>query len=90
MSGSGYVAYFTFLNWTENICGVDVFFLKHGGWYLFDAALGGAEHEEDIARDQHHRRQSHEPTNHLAPHWVNILPQGQRGHLNSTEGKHPL
>ncbi len=60
------------------------------GLYLFDAALGGAEHVDDVARDQYHGRQSHEPADHLAPQRVHILPQGQRGHLNGTEGKHPL
>lgn len=58
--------------------------------YLFDAALGDAEQVDDVARDQYHGRQSHEPANHLAPQRVHILPQGQRGHLNGTEGKHPL
>lgn len=60
------------------------------GVYLFDAALGEAEHVDDITWDQYHGRASHKPANHLAPHWVHILPQGQRGHLNGTEGKHPL
>lgn len=58
--------------------------------YLFDAALSGAEHVDDIARDQHHGGQRHEPANQLAPQRVHILPQGQRGHLNGTEGKNPL
>lgn len=58
--------------------------------YLFYAALGGAEHVDDVARDQHHRRQCHEPANDLAPHWVHVLPQGQRRHLDGTEGKDPL
>lgn len=58
--------------------------------YLFDAALGGAEHVDDIARDQYHGGQSHEPANHLAPQRVHVLPQGQRGHLNGAEGKYPL
>lgn len=62
----------------------------YGSLYLFDAALGGAEHVDDISRDQYHGRQSHEPADHLAPQRVHILPQGQRGHLNGTEGKHPL
>lgn len=60
------------------------------GLYLFDAALGGAEHVDGVARDQYHGRQSHEPADHLAPQRVDILPQSQRGHLNGTEGKHPL
>lgn len=58
--------------------------------YLFYAALGGAEHVDDVARDQHHRRQRHEPANDLAPHWVHVLPQGQRRHLDGTERKDPL
>lgn len=60
------------------------------GLYLFYAALGGAEHEDGVAWDQYHGRQSHEPANHLAPQRVHVLPQGQRGHLNGTEGKNPL
>lgn len=56
---------------------------------LFDAALGDAKHVDDISWDQYHGRQSHEPANHLTPQRVHILPQGQRGHLNGTEGKHP-
>lgn len=58
--------------------------------YLFYAALSGTEHVDDITRDQYHGRQSHDPASHLAPQWVHILPQGQRGHLNGTEGKNPL
>lgn len=54
----------------------------------FDAALGAAEHVDDVTRDQHHGRQSHEPPNHLAPQWVHILPQSQRGHLYGAECKH--
>lgn len=60
------------------------------GLYLFDAALGDAEHVDEVARDQQHGRHSHEPANHLAPQRVHILAQGQRGHLNGTEGKHTL
>lgn len=58
--------------------------------YLFDAALGDAKHVDDISWYQYHGRQSHQPADHLTPQRVHILPQGQRGHLNGTEGKHPL
>lgn len=58
--------------------------------YLFNAALSGAEHVNDVAWDQHHGRQRHEPTNDLAPHWVHVLAQGQRRHLDGTEGKDSL
>lgn len=65
--------------------------MSHGrGPHLFDAALGGAEHVDEVTRDQNHGGQRHEPADHLAPQRVHVLPQGEGGHLDGTEGKHPL
>lgn len=58
--------------------------------HLFNAAVGATEHVDGIARNQNHGGHRHEPANHLTPQRIHILPQGQRGHLNSTEGEHAL
>lgn len=58
--------------------------------YLFDASLRGAEHDDGVSGDQYHGGQSHEPADRLTPHRVHILAQSEGGHLNGTEGEHPL
>lgn len=58
--------------------------------HLLNAAAGSAEHVDGVAGNQNHGGQSHEPANHLTPQRIHVLAQGQRGHLNGTEGEHPL
>lgn len=60
------------------------------GLYLLNAALSDAEHVDNVAWDQYHWRQSHEPSNHLTPERVHVLPEGERRHLDGTEREHPL
>lgn len=58
--------------------------------HLFNAAAGGAEHVDGVAGNQNHGGESHEPADHLTPQRIHVLPQGQRGHLNGTEGENSL
>lgn len=63
---------------------------RGGGWYLFDAALAGAEHVDHIAWDEEHGGHGHQPADGLAPQRVDVRPQTERGHLNGAEGEDPL